>query len=58
MTDTPKLHDWVRSTLGHGEVMCSRCLITNREAADLGRLNECKTVREVIRERTIERGRP
>lgn len=35
-------HDWIRSTLGHGEVMCSRCLITNREAAVLGDLNECK----------------
>lgn len=29
-------HDWVRSTLEHGETMCSRCSITNREAAVLG----------------------
>lgn len=35
------LHDWVKSTLGHGEQMCRRCLITNREAAVLNRLNEC-----------------
>lgn len=36
------LHDWVKSTLGHGETMCSRCRITNREAAVLGKLNECE----------------
>lgn len=35
------LHDWVKSTLGHGDTMCSRCFITNREAAVLGRLNAC-----------------
>lgn len=34
-------HDWVKSTLGHGEAMCSRCRITNREAAVIGKLNEC-----------------
>lgn len=34
-------HVWVRSTLGHGEVMCKYCLITNREAAVLGKLNDC-----------------
>lgn len=34
-------HDWVESTLGHGEQMCSRCKITNREAATLGLLNMC-----------------
>lgn len=34
-------HDWVKSTLGHGEQMCSRCKITNREAAALGQLNDC-----------------
>lgn len=34
-------HDWVKSTLGHGETMCSRCFITNREAAVLGRSNDC-----------------
>lgn len=28
-------HSWVRSTLGHGETMCSRCFMTNREAAAL-----------------------
>jgi hypothetical protein len=35
-------HKWVRSTLGHGETMCEFCKITNREAAVLGRLNECE----------------
>lgn len=29
-------HDWVKSTLGHGETMCRVCFITNREAAVLG----------------------
>lgn len=32
-------HDWVPSTHGHGETMCSRCRITNREAAVLGETN-------------------
>ena len=34
-------HDWIPSTLGHGETMCRNCKITNREAAVLGQLNEC-----------------
>ena len=34
-------HDWIKSTLGHGETMCSRCFITNREAAVLGVTNSC-----------------
>ena len=34
-------HDWVKSRLGHGDAMCSRCRITNREAAVLGMLNDC-----------------
>jgi hypothetical protein len=34
-------HDWIPSTLGHGETMCRNCSITNREAAVLGTLNEC-----------------
>lgn len=34
-------HNWVKSTLGHGEAMCSKCKITNREAAVLGLLNQC-----------------
>ena len=33
-------HDWIKSTLGHGETMCSRCFITNREAAAIGEM-EC-----------------
>lgn len=32
-------HNWVPSTLGHGETMCSRCWITNREAAAIGQFN-------------------
>lgn len=34
-------HDWVPSTLGHGETMCRRCFVTNREAAALGITNVC-----------------
>jgi hypothetical protein len=34
-------HDWIASTLGHGETMCSRCFVTNREAAVLGITNTC-----------------
>ena len=33
-------HDWVPSTLGHGEMMCRRCLMTNREALILGKCQE------------------
>ena len=33
-------HNWVRSTLGHGETMCTKCCVTNREAAVLG-MDEC-----------------
>jgi hypothetical protein len=29
-------HVWVPSMLGHGDAMCRRCLITNREAAAIG----------------------
>lgn len=35
------LHNWVQSNLGHGETMCSKCFITNREAAVLGEENDC-----------------
>lgn len=34
-------HEWIPSRLGHGEVMCKYCFITNREAAVLGILNWC-----------------
>lgn len=34
-------HDWIPSTLGHGETMCRRCFVTNREAAAIG-MTECE----------------
>lgn len=34
-------HDWVPSTLGHGNKMCRRCWATDLEAAALGQLNDC-----------------
>ena len=37
----PNPHVWVKSTLGHGEQMCKKCWMTNREAAVLGKLEEC-----------------
>lgn len=33
-------HTWVRSTLGHGNQMCSRCCVTDLEAAAIG-MTEC-----------------
>lgn len=57
-------HAWVRSTLGHGEQMCSTCFITDREAAALGKSLDCdgepaqlKTpTREPIEESTCVHG--
>lgn len=43
-------HEWVKSTLGHGEIMCRRCCITNREAAVLGLLNDCDSAEKVAEE--------
>ncbi len=40
-------HDWIPSTLGHGETMCRNCFGTNRELAVLGQLNECSSAPEV-----------
>lgn len=37
----PYLHDWIPSTLGHGESMCKRCCMTNREAMALRCFNDC-----------------
>ena len=36
-----KQHEWIISTLGHGETMCRNCFITHREAAVLGMLLTC-----------------
>lgn len=51
-------HDWVKSTLGHGEAMCSRCLITNREAAVLGKLNACDVPRHLPPQRVTAMIKP
>lgn len=34
-------HKWVASPLGHGNVMCEVCFITDLEASVLRCLNEC-----------------
>ena len=34
-------HDWIKSTLGHGDLMCRRCFVTNLEAAAIG-MAECE----------------
>jgi hypothetical protein len=44
-------HDWIKSTLGHGEMMCSRCFITNREAAALGVTNTCDVLPPALKAR-------
>lgn len=44
-------HNWIPSTLGHGETMCSRCRMTNREALALGEYDAACMV-------TIPRGIP
>lgn len=43
-------HDWVPSTLGHGETMCLRCYMTNREAAALHMLDECGMIFRPLRD--------
>jgi hypothetical protein len=40
-------HQWVPSTLCHGEVMCKVCTVTNREASVLGELDWCRAALEV-----------
>ena len=40
---SPNGHEWVLSTVGHGEYQCRHCQITNREAWAIGTLNSpCK----------------
>ena len=49
-------HVWVKSTLGHGERMCSRCYVTNREALAIG-ARECRPIVKKPRLRVIEGGK-
>ena len=35
-------HDWTKSTLGHGNKMCSRCFVTDLEADALGISDKCE----------------
>lgn len=37
---TPEGHEWVNSTVGHGDYQCKWCLITNREVYAIGKLNQ------------------
>lgn len=37
----PKPHNWIASTLGHGDLMCADCHITNLEASALGVVGTC-----------------
>lgn len=39
-------HDWIPSTLGHGNTMCRRCKVTDLEAESIG-LDECPSGEEV-----------
>lgn len=47
-------HNWIKSTLGHGETMCSYCMVTNREAAVLGITNTCDSVRNPANKKQVE----
>jgi hypothetical protein len=38
-------HEWVESQLGHGDLMCKRCMITSAEARVLGLVNDCQVAR-------------
>lgn len=35
-------HEWISSTLGHGDLMCKKCMITSAEARVLGLVNDCQ----------------
>lgn len=35
------IHKWVKSTLGHGSMMCVNCFTTDAEAAALGQTERC-----------------
>lgn len=50
MTQPAIPHDWIPSRLGHGETMCRRCCVTNREAAVLGILYSCPTPPAIVPE--------
>ena len=46
MSDVAKIaakvpHDWLVSTLGHGELVCGACHATNREIIFIGDPNHC-----------------
>lgn len=40
----PLQHRWAKSKLGHGEFMCAKCFMTNREAAALGQTYKCEPI--------------
>lgn len=53
-------HEWINSTLGHGEQMCRHCKVTNREAAAIGIMEECSAQRrdaviDAVREDLLRR---
>jgi hypothetical protein len=48
-------HDWIPSTLGHGNLMCRRCWATDLEAAAIGLIDcpgsgriECEGVKAPV----------
>lgn len=53
-TASAPTHRWVKSNLGHGETMCAKCFVTNREAAVLGELNVCPVADKQGAERDTE----
>lgn len=47
-------HDWRPSKLGHGDVMCSRCFVTNLEAAALGISDTCDVPPKAANENAVK----
>lgn len=53
MNGTPNKHNWIKSTLGHGNVMCTKCCMTDLEALALRCYEVCSEPDQKI---TVERG--
>lgn len=47
-------HDWVDSTLGHGNKMCRRCFTTDMEAAALGIQDHCDVPPKAANENVVQ----
>lgn len=48
-------HDWIKSTLGHGNTMCRCCFITDLEAAAIGVSDSCDGASAAALRPTVDR---